>query len=495
MTIKQFLSRRDVKIFLRVALVLGVVVMLSGCGLKFDQVKESFYKVVFNRDPNGDAAAGQQAFKSCVFCSLFTSVWTAVHSVYLGMIKHIAAGTLKLLAIFLAMTMALRTLRLVGSMSEPDVPGYWKDLVTMLFFGALCGAILQDCKGGGEPWVVSEFAQPIFMAFIKFSMEVVAAIPSPGGAISCGGDSISGGFSCLIGAVQYKMDGTMASAVAMIRQADSAGTIATGVVVYIFSWALLVIFPIMVVDGIIGYGVTLALTPIWVFAFCFKRTRSFTKKALDQIFKCGLDTAGLSIYTAIATSIFVEYMQNDGKALADASAMSSSQDAMDKVANGSPSLMGFIFLCFFICFFSQVVSQIIGAFADGASGAGTMGKAFAKSMSAMGNAAKKGAKGIRNGVRLGINYKNLKQAKADRAYLESMKGKKNLTPAEQKKVNATQSRMERMGYMRDGKETQAYQDLAKGGLRNGLKNLRQNLSMSASQQMAMRDNEKLNETV
>lgn len=492
MTIKQFLSRRDVKIFLRVALVLAVVVLLSGCGLKFDQVKESFYKVVFNRDPNGDAAAGQQAFKNCLFCSLFTGVWSAVQGVYSGIIRHLAPGALKLLAVFVGLALAVRTMKLVGSMNEPDLPGFWKDLVTLLFMAALCGAIIKDCNSTGTPWIVSEIAQPIFMAFIKFSMEVVSAIPSPGGSISCDGGSISGGFSCLIAAVQGKMDNGMASAVAMIKQADSAGTISTGVVIYLLCWMLLIIFPIMVIDGILGYGVTLALTPLWVFAFCFGQTRSFTKKALDNIFRSGMETAGLTIYTSIAASVFIDYMQNDGKALTDAAGISSNQEAMDKLANGSPSLMGYIFLCFFIFFFSQVISQIIGGIANGVSVGGTMGKAVTKAAALSGKAANKGLKLARGGIRLGANYANLKQAKSDKATIESLKGKKNLTKDEQKRLNQATNRMERNGYMRDGKETQAYKDLDKGGLRNNLRTLRNNWNMSASAQAAMRDDEKAN---
>lgn len=521
MKIRRFLARREIQILLRVCLLACFVFTLSGCE-EIDNAKQVLNKIVFLKSKDGENAVSQKQkiSDSCMFCSAFDTAWGGISGAYNSFVPKVAAGSAKFLLVLYALWLAVRIMKLVGSINEPDIATFWRDLATRTFMMVLCYSILHQIS-----WAI-DIAQTIFLAFVKLATTGAGSVPIGSGSISCGGGDVSGAFRCLIGAVQKKFNYVNDSALLMFTSGDSVGAMAAGLTAYLFCWCMMLYYPVLLIDSMTGYGIALCFVPLAVLVSCFPVSRSHTRKVLDAIFSYGLQAAGLTIYMAIVAALLYDYLTKYAKSLKDASLLDGSRDEMRRVANASPDLAGFIFICFFMFFFSGVVKDIMGSLVQSAGGG--LDRAFIAAK----NMAMKAASNVKQLARFGNNLRQFgKDRKAMKTFEDYKSADKKATEAEKKAKESptaenkkaaeaarkeadamkkdalkAQQRLQNRGYLREynkpaaaggGQElvaTKAYDELGKGGLIRGLKRLDQSWHMSSSDQNDMRNDKDGNKT-
>ena len=515
------MARREIQILLRVCLLACFVFTLSGCE-EIDNAKQVLNKIVFLKSKDGENAVSQKQkiSDSCMFCSAFDTAWGGISGAYNSFVPKVAAGSAKFLLVLYALWLAVRIMKLVGSINEPDIATFWRDLATRTFMMVLCYSILHQIS-----WAI-DIAQTIFLAFVKLATTGAGSVPIGSGSISCGGGDVSGAFRCLIGAVQKKFNYVNDSALLMFTSGDSVGAMAAGLTAYLFCWCMMLYYPVLLIDSMTGYGIALCFVPLAVLVSCFPVSRSHTRKVLDAIFSYGLQAAGLTIYMAIVAALLYDYLTKYAKSLKDASLLDGSRDEMRRVANASPDLAGFIFICFFMFFFSGVVKDIMGSLVQSAGGG--LDRAFIAAK----NMAMKAASNVKQLARFGNNLRQFgKDRKAMKTFEDYKSADKKATEAEKKAKESptaenkkaaeaarkeadamkkdalkAQQRLQNRGYLREynkpaaaggGQElvaTKAYDELGKGGLIRGLKRLDQSWHMSSSDQNDMRNDKDGNKT-
>lgn len=456
-----------------VALIVAFTCLLSACG---DDEGQNALDDIQGKDGGEEAVQAKMVGKSCWVCPLFELAMNTSEQMYKELIPKVAEGAIPVLGVIFGLWLAVRTLKLVGSMAEPEIPAYWKDVGTRLFWTAMGAAMLSNIM-----WVV-DFIQGLFTGFIDFGVAVVSTLPIPGGNISCPQGDPKAAFICLLTAMQEKLNvGQDASLLAIVFGDFIAMIIGVGA--YVMSVVMGLYFPMLLMDGVFRMGLVMAFLPLGVVGLCFPFLSQYAGKLVSALMSIGLQIVGLSIFIAMAAGVLYKYIEEYVPALKSPMDFVNNVLAINKFFDGSPDLFGFIFVCAFLLLFAGVIMDIMAEF-GGLPPSNVMGGTV-MAMRGVAQRAQQVAVFASN------RASRIKDNDAKRTIEAAKKGQ----AVDSKKLEQAQNRMEERGFMkRDNKgelrETQAYRALDRRGARAFLGNIAMDMQVSGGKQDLNRADDK-----
>ncbi|MCQ2914393.1 MAG: type IV secretion system protein [Alphaproteobacteria bacterium] len=432
------------------------------------------------------AANGME--RSCWLCPIFSSVFAAAEGAYKSVIPSVAKAARPLLGVFFAIWLAIRTIRLVGNMNEPDIPGYWRDIGTKAFWLALCFAICSDIN-----WLLNNILLPIYFSFVELGMLVVNSINSAD-PVHCSSSvnsfsGMSSSYVCLVQAIQTRFNGLESGALALIK-AGPLGVMPICTATYVVSVIMAIYFPTLLIDSIARYGLSMCFVPLGIITVGYPQTRRYAGKIINILIGIGMQVVGVCIFIGIVISCLKTYM--DTMAQGFPTSYSSLADLVRaaKWFEESPGLSGFIFIAVFCILFSESALSLTDRFGlhHAATTAQTIGSMFK-----VANTAKQFASFTKNRF-------DRSRAISDKKTLDKLEAKqssgKNLTHKERKQAERIKDRMESKGYLARDKQgrlnkTEAYESLGDGKASSYLRGISQDWHQNGSQQMAERQDDPL----
>lgn len=456
-----------------VALIVAFTCLLSACD---NEENKTMLEDIQGSAGGAEAVKAKMVGKSCWVCPLFQLAMDTSEQMYKELIPKVASGAVPVLGVIFGLWLAVRTLKLVGSMAEPEIPAYWKDVGTRLFWTAMGAAMLYNIM-----WVV-DFIQGLFTGFVDFGVAVVTTLPIPGGNISCPQGDPKSSFICLLTAMQEKLNvGQDVSLLAIVFGNFTA--IVIGVGGYVMSIVMGLYFPILLMDGVFRMGLVMAFLPLGVVGLCFPFLSQYAGKLVSALMSIGLQIVGLSIFIAMAAGVLYKYIEDFVPEVKEWSTFLNNALLLNEFFDGSPGVFGFIFVCAFLLLFAGVIMDIMATF-GGLSPSNMVGGA----VMAMRNVAKR-AQQI---ATFASNRASRARDNDAKKTIEAAKRGENVDKA---KLEKAKSRMEDRGYMkRDDqgnlKETEAYQNLNKGGARAFLGNIATDMQVSGGNQTMNRAGDK-----
>lgn len=432
--------------------------------------------------------SGHGMERSCWMCPIFSNVFAAAEGAYNSVIPTVARGAKPLLGVLFAIWLALRTLRLVGSMNEPDVHGYWKDVGTKAFWLCLCFAICSQIN-----WVLNDILMPIYFSFVELGMLVVNSLNSAD-PVHCNSSissfsGMSSAYVCLVQAIQTRFNGLESGALAMIK-AGPLGTAPICLATYVVAVIMAIYFPTLLVDSICRYGIAMCFVPMGVIAVGYPQTRAYAGKVVNILIGIGFQVVGVCIFIAIVISCLKTYMTNLARGFPTSFSSLADLEAAAKWFENSPGLSGFIFIAIFCILFSESCLSLTDQFgvAHAGTAAQTIGSMF------------KVANTIKQTASFAKNRYDRHSAIKDKKTLERLEAKaasgKNLTNKEKRQAFNIKDNLEAKGYLaRDKygvlKKTDAYNNLGNGKTSSYLRGISQDWNQTGSQQMTDRQDNPL----
>lgn len=466
---------RECAKFLCMMLIIAFTCMLSACG---DDEGMEVMDDVQGKEGGVQTVNAKKMGDSCWVCPLFQLAMETSEQMYKKLIPEVASGALPLLGVIYGLWLAVRVLKYVGSMNEPNQPEFWKDIGKQTFWAAMGAAMLNQIN-----WC-ADFVQGVFSGFVDFGVAVVSDLPISGGNISCPQGNPKGAFICLLTAMQKKLNvGQDVSLLSMVF--GDFVTIIMGVGGYVMSIVMGLYFPMLLMDGVFRMSLVMAFLPLGVVSLCFQCLRSYVGKIVTAIISIGLQIVGLSIFVAMAAGVLNKYMEEYEPMLKNPMGFLNNVAAIAKFVDGSPGLIGFIFVCFFLILFAGVIMDIMAAF-GGLSPSNVMGGAVL--------AMRGTAQTMQKFAQYGVNRANRIKDRKAKATIEAAKRGEKVDAA---KLSQAKNRMEDRGFLQKDKngnlqKTNAYDNLDKRGARAFLGRVQQDWQSGGGAQTASRQNEKQN---
>lgn len=424
-----------------------------------------------------DAAAMEKAANDCWTCSLFDLAFGVANTTAQTIIGSTAGSAVSLLAVGFALWIGIHVLKFVSSLKEPDSAAFWKDLAIRAFWVTMCVGLLRDLKAGSDSSVINLVLKPIFSGFVDFGLMVVSSLPGEGG-IPCPTGDPQAGITCLIAALQQKLNVGMATSLLGVLLGGPF-VILIGLGIYAVSAIMMLYFPILLLDCVFRYGLLTCMLPLFIVAYCFPVTRDVCSKGMKALVEIGMQIIGMCVFVAISATVIHKYIDEYIPYLKNPFYFVNDIAALEKVMYG-PGLTGFIFVAFFLVLFGSVLFELLQKF-GGMGGGGQMVEGAMKGARNMGKTAQKVG-------RFANNRKNRAMDKKAKKTLEKAKNGENV---DKDKLDAAKSRLERRGFLKEDKngnlqETRAYKDMNKNGARQFLKNLSTDWGASSSDQRGAR---------
>lgn len=464
--------------FLCMALIVAFACMLSAC--EDDDEVTDLLNTVQGKDSGEQTVNAKKLGDSCWVCPLFQLAMETSEQMYKELIPKVASGALPLLGVIYGLWLAVRVLKYVGSMHEPNQPEFWKDIGKQTFWAAMGAAMLSQIN-----WC-ADFVQGLFSGFVDFGVAVVSDLPIPGGNISCPQGDPKGAFVCLLTAMQKKLNvGQDVSLLSMVF--GDFVTIIMGLGGYVMSIVMGLYFPMLLMDGVFRMSLVMAFLPLGVVSLCFQCLRSYVGKIVSAIISIGLQIVGLSIFVAMAAGVLNKYIEEYEPLLKNPMGFLNNVAAVAKFVDGSPGLIGFIFVCFFLILFAGVIMDIMASF-GGLSPSNVMGGAVL--------AMRGTAQTMQKFAQYGVNRVDRIKDRRAKATIEAAKRGRNVDSV---RLSQAKERMENRGFMQKDKngklqKTQAYDNLDKRGARAFLGRVQQDWQSGGGAQTAARENASSNKT-
>lgn len=442
-----------------------------------------------------DAAAMEKAANDCWTCSLFDLAFEVANSTAQSIVRATAGSAISLLAVGFAIWLGIHILKFVSSLKEPDSAGFWKDLAIRAFWVTMCAGLLRDLQSVNESSVIKLVLEPIFSGFVDFGLMVVSSLPGDG-SIPCPTGDPQAGITCLIAALQQKLNVGMATSLLAVLLGGPF-VILIGLGIYAVSAIMMLYFPILLLDCVFRYGLLTCMLPLFVVAYCFPVTRDVCGKGMKALIEIGMQIIGMCVFVAICVTVIHKYIEDFIPYLKDPFFFVNDIAALEKVMYG-PGLTGFVFVAFFLVLFGGVLFEMLKKF-GGMGGGGKMVEGAMHGARNMGKAAQKVGRFANNRKNRALDKKakkTLEQAKRD-GFKRDDKGKlrdknnKEVSEKDAAKFEAAKDRLERRGFLKEdgnGKlqETRAYKNMDKRGARESLKNLSTDWAASSSDQRGAR---------
>lgn len=383
----------DMKMFLRVFMIILSVCMLSACE---------------DETPECDIGSIQAAAKECWSCPVFEKFFQTATTVYNRVQSTSAPTAYTVIAVGFALWLAIRIMRQIASLKELDIYSFWNDLAVRAFWAAMCAALTSNITQ-----VTNDLIFPVWSGFIDFGIMVVGKLPMEGGGVSCGTGDPATGMSCLVAAIHTKLaEGREMGYVLMTCNTESLILNMYGAGIYIVSLILGALFPIFMLDGVFRFAIVMALMPLWICAFCFPISRKLASKAWNAFLGVCLQGAVMAVFAALCVWCLQAFIAHKFPAIKNAMALASDVNVAQQVSNG-PGIVIFIFIAFFLLLFGKVLMNLLAMnFCDGGGGgSATMGSAvnYMKSFALKAGSVVAGSVAKRRNKNMAREYEQMRQ--------------------------------------------------------------------------------------
>lgn len=491
-----------------ILLLVGAVSVVTGCGEEYEEDNNEMEESFRGQKGASSALVEEKTMgKRCWVCPLFESAFQAADALKNEVIPTAARGAIPLLGICFGLWLAIRVMKLVASMAEPDVAGFWNDVGLQAFWATLTAILLRKYT-----WVV-ELMEAIYLGFVDLAMEVIGSIHYDGGAVSCPSATsagLQGSLVCLMTALQEKINFGQDIAMATMVYGPLK-TMPSAFFLYAVSLCMAAYFPILLLDTIFRYGMVMCFLPLGIVSLGFKQVRSYSGKIVDFVVGIGFQVVGVCVFTALCCGIIKQTL-----AVSSVPSLGAALSPTDEIArwfDNSPNFMGLVFVSFFCILFAGVVCELFDNFGTGLA----HGNTATQTVMAMRNTAKTAGKIAsfgKNRISRKMDEKAKKALEQDSKEVRNARKAvdKAQTPEEKKKAqdnlkkaedrqnsrrDLARSRLADKGYLREDKDgnlqqTQAYDKLGKGSISQGLRDFRADWNSSGAQQTDDRWDEKAN---
>lgn len=244
--------------------------------------------------------------KKCILCPLFVILFNTAQTMSSASYDALAGGFKNLLLIGFGLYVAYVTLKQVSSFTKQDGPKYVTDLLTMAFKVLLAYLILTNVKQ------LYEFVlEPMLSAAMDFGgaflfrsasskadnsfMACTSAAQLGDGATVVAGYYSSALFAkidCFVRSIQQELAvaTSIGSSLMCVSHSEAAHwfgipdmtMLASGLIIWVFSWLVCLAFGFYLIDSVVRLGVIGGLMPFLIAAWPFKLTSGYTKKGWDM---------------------------------------------------------------------------------------------------------------------------------------------------------------------------------------------------------------------
>lgn len=461
---------RGARILCALMLVLCLV-CLSGCSM-------------FEGGTQGEeAVAAEKETMSCWTCSMFELLFKVVNAVSTGMMASVAKSAVSFLAVCYGLWLAIFIIKYVGSMQEPDVKAFWKEIAVQTFWVTAGAAMLGDLASGSSSSFLKMIADPIFTGFVDTGLMIIT---STGVDIPCSaGGTPESGMICLIGALQEKLNISVGISFLALTAGPTIFIIIVGAGIYCASIMMMVYFPILLLDCVSRYCIIIALLPLCVVAYCFKVTRQVAGKFMGILIEIGLGIVGMCVFIAVTVEIIDKYIDTFIPYVRTPLFFLDDPSAFERAIMG-PGITGLIFVFLFLFYFADVILDLMGLFSQGAGGLGKTSQATVQGVKGI---AKTSAKVVGFGVNRAMRKLDKGSMKTKELLEQKEASGQQLTDKEKQQLKDANEHLQDRGFLAKdaaGKlhKTKAYEDLQKKGVRSFLAGVEQDWQsgpLSASQ--------------
>ena len=328
------ISQNIIKILVMVLL----VVFLSACGEDNDLVSgDNPCSETGSKADNATCIDVQDT--RCLGCNIFALMFNAVSINVMRMHGHLTQGAMALMMVCFSVWLALRLLKFVSSVSESSISQVWNEILKQGFLCLFCGILASSPSM--LIYVVKTFVYPIYASFLKLGIAIMETsitdgdtgqatifnvfgevVSVKGVSLKCTFDELGiiteKGFppeflntiKCMINvlrtylAIGGKISGTL------MRHAPFSGKIA-GFVLMLYFLVVRIGFVFYLVDTIFQMGIVILILPVFIMAYAFKSTRSWTTKALNKILASAGFLMCFSIIVVMTLRAMIELIKNN----------------------------------------------------------------------------------------------------------------------------------------------------------------------------------------
>lgn len=355
--LKHILNKKVFYVFL----ILMGCVLLSACEIKIDN------------DIN-QTDAEMRSIRGCWSCQVFGTVYKAAGKITELAYENMRSVALNLLAVFLALWIAYKTLSFFMSFRVPNYTEYWVSLTGRIMRAIFAAAILANTQVMMK--FVNMIVEPVILLFVYLSMRIIGANDQAfavGSNVNVGTAfadnpalpaAVGTQLENLIYRIQVALDIGRALGLRMMALSDFTGFF-LGIVVLCVFFMLVLFFPYYFIDAILRLGFVVILFPIFVVAWVFPITKDWPYRAWELFFSSLVQILIACIFVALVVSTVEGFTQLRGyNLLLNPIYQDASTDAIRQMTSFSVSGLSFLILCFYMYALSKR-TQIIAGFLSG----------------------------------------------------------------------------------------------------------------------------------
>lgn len=234
----------------------------------------------------------RNSFSDCIFCNVFRVLFNTASTMAKSAYEILSGSALTLLLVGTALWLGLRILRYVSSFNAANPWNMTKELTNKLFVVLCCVAILvvMDSRSFVDLIINPIFQTGLDLAKIAIAnstgatcnLESTAGILTDGGLPQSMGESIL----CIIDAIQNKVldimaVGSSSMCVGVFIESwkqipifPHFGYLLTGIVLWIASFLILVIYPWVLIDSLLNLCLAVVFLPFAIAGYPYKPTRA-----------------------------------------------------------------------------------------------------------------------------------------------------------------------------------------------------------------------------
>ncbi len=279
------------------------------------------------KTPQQLAAEQRQCWQS----GILELMYEQMGAISLGMYQQMLNGAMPLMMVAFAIWFALRLMKHVSSFQEENIAEFWKEVFKQFFVCFVCGLLASSTDG--LLFVLRYLVFPIYYTFLEFGGEVLnlaVANMDPGKEVTILGEKITYGQQIACVAEDLVIDETFSSfpeapinmlkcmACAINERLGIGFMLAfttlsdTGIMAFVIGMIIFLIFTFIklafvfyLVDSLFRFTIVIAIMPLLVLAYAFKKTRSWTQFG----FMTALASAAYMMFIAIMIAVALLALQ------------------------------------------------------------------------------------------------------------------------------------------------------------------------------------------
>ncbi len=247
----------------------------------------------------------------CIGCEILELIYNSAGSAIMSASGSLSQGAMAIMMLGFALWVALRLIKFVGSVTENNVRQIWNEILKKAFICLFCGILASTSSGLN--FVINSIIFPVYTGFMDLGTQILnSAVTEKGGKetsltvmgttitvrdinVACKvGDQVTAtdkGFPqglreamlCMIQKVTSYLSIGKGIAHTSMKNADSFFARIAGVIIWFCFTITALCFSLYLVGGIFQMGIMILLLPVFIMAYAFETTKSWTKKCFEKI--------------------------------------------------------------------------------------------------------------------------------------------------------------------------------------------------------------------